>query len=365
MNHKLRGKMPDKSQRYVCKDCGKSFNERTGIKDMSEDMGIVPHNVDHGWMKSKNASFHFRNPEFNIKEIEFDKIDWEKIIPGIKPLSYETTEIKKGIFDRLVYTDTHIGMSIGKYAQYGGEWNEKRVTHQVLEMCLFVIKNRTSETLIIDDLGDFMDGWDAMTVRKGHSLPQNMDNREAFDVGIKIKLLILSELCQYYKKIIVHNVTDDNHSGAFGYIVNEATKHIAETRFPNVKVINYQKFMSHYTIGNNTFIICHGKDGINLKYGLKPKLDPKGLSKIDSYIDKNYLMKRGGRIEFSKGDSHVEVIDKEFPTKFEYRCYPAFSPSSEWVQANFEPKDYGFYFFNYYGTNRYDTKAYYFNTEDK
>jgi hypothetical protein len=303
----------------------------------------------------------FTNPEHSLPDIDFDDIDWDSIIPDLPKFNYsQKTFSSEGLFDRVVYTDCHIGMDISPQAQYGGKWNKEELMSNLYQMCKFIISNRKSPVLVIDDLGDFMDGWDGQTVRRHHDLPQNMNNTEAFETGLGFKIKMLTLLAGYYDKIIIHNITEDNHSGHFGRIVNLAFKKMVDNMFDNVEVINYNKFINHYTVCKNTFILCHGKDSKNLKFGFKPKLDPKGLEKINNYIDNNYLIKKGHRIEFSKGDSHVEVKDKEFPTRFEYWCYPAFSPASGWVQANYVPKDYGFYMFNYYEANRYDTKPFYF-----
>jgi len=52
-------------------------------------------------------------------------------------------------------------------------------------------------------------------------------------------------------------------------------------------------------------------------------------------------------IEFSKGDSHQKIFDESTSDSFDYYNYPAFSPSSEWVQTNFKIGFSGFEFFNF------------------
>ena len=335
------------------------------IKDHSNDMGVDERDVDSGWLKSKEASIHFKNPAFKQPEFRVEDIDWATITNGVlAPETYKDRQDcnapYRGIFDRLVYTDVHIGMKIPDTAQYGGVWNREEVMSKLSQMIGYVIANQKSDVLIVDDLGDFMDGMGGKTVRKMHDLPQNMTDQEAFDVGLEFKLRLARELFSRYKTIHFHNVCEDNHAGAFGYTVNSAFKHVADNIFEGVTVDNYKKFINHYKIGDNTFILCHGKDGRNLKFGFKPHISANGLGKINNYIDMEYLMKKDGRIEFSKGDSHVELFDKATPNRFSYFNYPAFCPASDWVQTNFVPKDYGFYFFNYSGTNRYQINPYYF-----
>jgi hypothetical protein len=127
----------------------------------------------------------------------------------------------------------------------------------------------------------------------------------------------------------------------------------------NVIVENQRKFIGHYKVGNFTFILTHGKDDKNLKFGFKPKLDDVHEKKINEYIDVNYLFRQGITIEFSKGDSHQYLFDST-PSKFNYYNYPALSPSSDWVQTNFARGKSGFVFFNY-TENSKETKEYLFD----
>ena len=282
-----------------------------------------------------------------VKEIDFDGIikKYCKAIPvNAKVVNQDDFE-----FDRLVYTDVHIGMETNQngHAMYATEWNEHKVNETLNSIVNEVLSKQKSNTLVIDELGDFMDGWDAETTRKGHSLPQNMDNEKAFDVGLGFKIRLIDSLAKHYTKIICNNICNDNHAGSFGYVVNSSFKAISEIKYKHVEVVNHRSFIVHYTIGNNTFILTHGKDGKHLKFGFKPILDTKQEKKISNYIDEHYLMQKGMKIEFSKGDSHQDIFDNSTSDKFDYYNYPALSPSSEWVQTNFQRGKRGFYFFNY------------------
>lgn len=286
------------------------------------------------------------NIEDNVQEIDIEGIVKKHIKPApILPKVVKTQHL----FDRLVYTDVHIGMNPNEngFSLYGGQWNEQELQKTLEHIVLHVLANKQSNTLVVDELGDFMDGWDGETVRKGHKLPQNMDNEKAFDIGLSFKVKMIDSLAPYYEKIICHNICNDNHAGSFGYVVNSAFKSICEIKYSNVEVINYRSFINHYFIGDYCFILTHGKDGKHLKFGFTPILDAKQEKKISNYIDENYLMKKNGSIEFSKGDSHQDIFDSSTSDKFDYYNYPALSPSSEWVQTNFQKGKRGFYFFNY------------------
>jgi hypothetical protein len=268
------------------------------------------------------------------------------------------------MFDRLIWTDVHVGMDASRkgLALYPVEWNADVLLDRISEMASFVLSNKTSDILIIDELGDFMDGWDAETTRKGHKLPQNMTNEEAFDTGIKAKLLLVELLSKEYKFIYCNNICEDNHAGSFGYIVNSAFKQIVDHKFNNVEVTNHQKFINHYIIGKHAFIITHGKDSRNLKFGFKPVLDSRTTEKISQYIRHNTDLRFIENIEFSKGDSHQCLFDMCTSDEFDYFNYPAFSPSSEWVQTNFKKGRSGFVMQNISkNTSQKITKTYFFN----
>jgi hypothetical protein len=282
-----------------------------------------------------------------VKAIDFESIIKKHIKPfSVDKKSYYDTDF---IFDRLVYTDVHIGMTTNEngYSLYGGKWDEEEINLRLDTLINHTINNQVSNTLIIDELGDFMDGWDGETTRKGHELPQNMDNEKAFDVGLKFKVKMIDSLAPYYDKIICNNICNDNHAGSFGYVVNSAFKQIIETRYKSVIVNNIRKFIDHYYYGKHCFILTHGKDSKSLKFGFKPQLDTKQIEKISNYIDQHDIKSKSSFIEFSKGDSHQKLFDESTSDSFDYYNYGAMSPSSEWVQTNFKKGKSFFEFFNF------------------
>lgn len=327
-----------------------------GIQDACNNVGVSPKDVKMLWLKTKGESVRIENPYYQERE-EKEKEDilerfLERFEEKINKLNFESPT-PSGVhnddgFDRLVYTDTHIAMNPNPtgYSLYGGVWNEKEVMERLDIMLSFVVRNQRNSTLLIDDLGDFFDGFDGKTVRREHDLPQNMDNQTAFDVGFQFKVKMIDILSRFYSKIICHNVCESNHSSSFDYIVNSAFKVYAEKVY-GVEVMNFRKFIDHYQFANRIFILCHGKDSTNLKFGFKPFLDPVQREKINDYIDTHFLLQKDVKIEFSKGDSHQYIFDSSSSDRFDYFNYPAFSPSSSWVQTNFKKGKSGFVFFNY------------------
>lgn len=294
---------------------------------------------------------HTGTPYYNIvfKENKIDNeidFDFDEIISKhINPVKVDVQKSYSDVdFDMLTYSDVHIGMDTNSKgnSMYATLWNKDEALKSSTRMALDMIKNQKSDLLIVDDLGDFLDGYNGLTTRGGHSLPQNMTNEECFDTGVTFKMNLVDILVNYFKEIRFNNICNDNHSGAFGYFVNSAFKSLAEQKYSNVKVNNYRNFISHYFVNDVCFVITHGKDDSTLKFGFKPNLDTKQIEKIDQYIKRNDIYSKAKKIIFKKGDSHQTLFDMAGSDDFYYYNYPALSPSSQWVQNNFKKGRRGF-----------------------
>lgn len=335
----------------------------SAVKDgkiMNIDDYCEHHNLPRKDVLSYKLVAHTGTPWFNIafKEVnvhiedltsEYIESTIKKFINPVKVKNRSSKDTEEYTFSRLVLSDIHIGMCTDSNgaAMYATPWNEEELMKRLERVVEDVLYKATGDMLIIDELGDYLDGWDGFTARGGHKLPQNMDNRKAFDVGIRFKVELVDRLVEFFDKIVLNNITRDNHSADFGYVVNSAVKQILETKYAfNVEVNNHNNFINHYYVGNHAFVITHGKDDKHMKFGFKPHLDHKGIEKIDQYLKHNNVYANSSFVEFSKGDSHQMLFDYATSDDFDYFNYPAFSPSSEWVQTNFKKGRSGFVLFN-------------------
>lgn len=277
----------------------------------------------------------------------------ELVLETLKDFDFSATN--KKYFDRseiyqnsamLVYTDVHVGMDVNKkgHSLYGGKWDAEELFLRMETMAdafiAYVNNNRVREIVIVD-LGDFMDGWDAMTARKGHELPQNMDNKESFKAGLKFKIQLVHRIVKgtgLIPKVI--NICNDNHSADFGYIVNESAKNTLELMYNGIEITNQERFIGHSKVNGSWIVTCHGKDDKNLKFGFKFNPDMKSFEKIDQYC-KHHKLYDGSPIIFMKGDTHMMGFDSSHPD-INYFNFPALSPSSDWVQTNFNKSKSGF-----------------------
>lgn len=290
----------------------------------------------------------------NVVDVAKDEIDFDKIISKhIKPVEVKIEKQQnQSDFDVLTYSDVHIGMDTNSKgnSMYATEWNAEEVMKASDEIVNNIVQNQQSDLLIVDELGDLLDGFNGKTTRGGHDLPQNMTNEEVFDCALKFKMNLLDKLIYNYKEIRFNNICNDNHAGSFGYFVNSAFKSLAEQKYRNVTVNNYRNFISHYYVNDVCFVITHGKDDSTLKFGFKPHLDTKQIEKIDQYLKQNNVYQKAKKIIFKKGDSHQCLFDMAGSDDFYYFNYPALSPSSQWVQNNFKKGRRGFVIESFKGT---------------
>ena len=258
------------------------------------------------WLKSKEVSLKINNPQQvldldDITEAIKDGIEGVTKIKTTKP--YKTN--KKAL--RAVISDAHVGMETDtEDSMFGFKYNEK-VFKKHLSVVFDNIKDRIDthgdfDLIIVDDLGDNLDGYDGETTRKGHKLPQNMSNKEGWKSYVKNKLntcvnivnLGASERYQF------RSVSNDNHSGDWGYTANYAIKNM----FKNMPL----------------------------------HLNDKVSNIIRQYID-HYEIK-SKYIHVDKGDLHQVGYNRE--PKFDYRNYMSFAPPSPWIQSNFGVSYCGF-----------------------
>lgn len=338
---------------YIRRHEKRLLDTHEGIYNATNSLDVPNTSVKHMWLKDKEKSIFVKNPNYiepelyPEKEIDFlsifkDKIEPIKINTDFRVCTHDY------IFDRAVFTDVHVGMDVNKdgYSLYDGIWDENELNKRLEIFVNQIVKKQKTNFLFLNDLGDFMDGFDGLTTRGGHKLPQNMDNQKAFDVGLSFKIKMIDALVPFYEKIKVVNICNDNHAGSFGYVVNSAFKTYIELKYPErVEIINQRKFIDHYIIENYCFILSHGKDDKSLKFGFKPQLDPSQIEKIQNYINEYNLHQYD--IEFSKGDSHQLIMDSTTSNTFEYQNFGAFSPPSDWVKTNFKNTKSYFTLFNY------------------
>ena len=236
----------------------------------------------------------------------------------------------------LVYlSDMHIGAEVSAYALYPNTFNKEVATQRMnltFDECYRLAYNYGANEIIVVNNGDSLDGMNGQTTRGGHMLPQNMTNKDQFKNYFSIMMDLFKNLseCGQFAKVSYVCVGTSNHDGSYGYIANKALEAGLSYLNSEIEVTVIDKIMGHFSIGNHTFILHHGKDENTMFKNLPLFLNDKTENYINQYIDFNKIT---GNIHFVKGDLHQSSTSYGY--KFRYKNVGSFFGSSEWVQNNF------------------------------
>lgn len=108
-------------------------------------------------------------------------------------------------------SDLHIGAKCESNTLYPNPWDKEE-----LERRLNVVLNKVGEfghlnTLVINLLGDNLDGMDNQTARRDHIMPQNMDNMEQVSTFMEVMTRFILDCRELANKVIIYSVKDGNH----------------------------------------------------------------------------------------------------------------------------------------------------------
>lgn len=249
-------------------------------------------------------------------------------------------EEPKALF--IYISDQHIGAANSVYSLYKNEYNEDEYINRVnkiLEEIKTNIYADNYDKIIIINLGDSLDGYNGTTTRGGHTLEQNLNNKEQFKVYIHSMLYFFEEIYKFINenginninKIEYHCVGNDNHAGEFGYTANYALKLILELKYEDLYFNLFEKNIQHFYYGEHCFIITHGKDQKFMFKNMPLTLNPDVETKIQMYIKANNITSK--YISVVKGDLHQSSTQRgKF---FRYKNVGSLFGSSEYIMENF------------------------------
>jgi hypothetical protein len=317
-------------------------HEHSGLKDECDNAGAPVANVTHYWVKTKTHSAFVKVSDNEQAEAMIDVI--RDIVSNYNPDKIRT--IDKSVIDspvaiKATVSDMHVGLepNPGNNSLFAYEYNEQifksNLDKVFRSLCKEHAANGKFDVLVIDDLGDGLDGYNGYTTRAGHPLDQNMSNEDMFRVFVEGKLNLIENCIKagIANQVIVRNVANDNHAGSFAGIANMTIQMILNRTYSqdDVKFHILNRFMEHFEYGDHTFILTHGKDAKHMFKGLPYNLNDKAVSFINDYIDHYNI--RSKYIHLEKGDLHRVGYDRT--KKFDYRNYMTFAPPSAFVQHNF------------------------------
>jgi len=314
---------------------GKRGEEKhQALAEECETTGIPKERVTHYWWKTKDASIFVKCEQTQESDIlkSIEDIVTERLTTRITVPITPNETCQKAL--KVTISDAHVGLDPNPngYGIYNYKYNADIFFQNLESVYNSVIAKHNQfgkfDTLFIDDLGDGLDGWNGLTTRGGHDLPQNMSNVDAFKTFVTGKLNLIERLiaANVSDNIECRNVSNDNHSGDFARIANETIKMVLDRIYGNgqigFKILN--KFVEHFFYGDHCFILTHGKDEKQRLKNLSLDLTPAIVEFFRSYIDYHGINSKF--IHVDKGDLHQ--LGYKRCNKFDYRNYMSFAPPS-------------------------------------
>ena len=235
-------------------------------------------------------------------------------------------------------SDIHTGAKCNSGSLYENNWNEEELERRLDRIVDLVGDNfGTLDTIVINMLGDYLDGMDNQTARRDHYMPQNMDNREQFNVFIKQMLSFIGQLSHYCSKIIVYAVPEGNHGGSADYMAIKALEYAAKRKFPDIEFTVFEKYYGHYMFNNEHYVIEHGKDGQFMKRPMPLNLNDQANVMIRDWLDAEGI--HDSNIHIIKGDLHSNNLNS--CRKFDYRNVLSLFGNSDYSMLNYPSNSYG------------------------
>lgn len=235
-----------------------------GIKNATDEAGVDDKDVKHGWLKTKQASLFFKNPNFKAEELDAIQLIKDECIAEVKKYApkYTGATIK---YD--VDTDAHLlvidiaDLHIGKLAttfEVGEEYNTQ-IAIQRAKDGLQGILNKAKGFYIDKVL--FVAGNDILHVDNTrrtttNGTPQDTDGMwyDNFLLAKNLYIELLEKLLSFAEVEVVYNPS--NHDFTHGFFLMQ----LIEAHFNNSS-IRFNIDLKHrkaFRYGNNLIGTTHG-----------------------------------------------------------------------------------------------------------
>ena len=321
---------------------------------------FAPHQIEE-LSEEQLVNLHNQNKENNVlRKIEKDQLsEANKLI--IK-LAKENLELKNNFKDihivedveikpfkikekytthndlMLHLSDIHTGSCLTSGNLFDNPWDEEELERRLNKIVDLIGNNfGILDTIVINMLGDYLDGMDNQTARRDHFMPQNMDNRQQFNVFIRQMLSFIGNLSNYCSKIIIYAVPEGNHGGSADYMAIKALEYASKRKFPGIEFTVFERFFGYYKFNNETYLIMHGKDSAYMKRPLPLNLNDNSSNLIRDWLDREGLQE--DHIHIIKGDLHSNNLNA--CRKFDYRNVLSLFGESDYSQYNYQSNGSG------------------------
>jgi len=240
-----------------------------GIKEATNEAGVDDKDVKHGWLKTKQASLFFKNPNFKQEELnEIQRIK-DECIKEVKLYApkYHAIEIIKS-------TDTHLlvidiaDLHIGKLAtafETGEDYNSQIAVKRAkdgLQGILDKAKGFDIDKVLFVAGNDILHTDNTKRTTTGNT-PQDTDGMwyDNFIMAKNLYIELLEQLMSFAEVEVVYNPS--NHDLTHGFFLMQ----LIEAHFSK-STINFNIDLKHrkaFKYGNNLIGTTHG-DGAKIEH---------------------------------------------------------------------------------------------------
>jgi predicted MPP superfamily phosphohydrolase len=228
-------------------------------------------------------------------------------------------------------SDTHVGAALSSTSLFDNEWNEGEFARRLDEIVYRINLLGPFDKIIINLLGDYLDGMDSMTARRDHVMPQNMDNKKQFNVFIRNMMHFIEDLCQLTNNLEIYAVPEGNHGGYADYFAIKALEYATKSYLPDIKFTVWDKYFGMFKHKEHTYLSMHGKDGQFMKKPMPLNLNDATSTLLRDWMDREKIT--GENIHVIKGDLHSDNFNS--CRKFDYRNVLSLFGDSDYSQMNY------------------------------
>lgn len=270
-NHKNRYKDSNGNPRYrLSEDEAEIIKNYRRIRQEANNSGLNVSDVHSGWIKSKEASLYFKNPDHKQQD---QKKLYKELIDDLKNYSpkypkFKRTKVTEGHLFLCCPSDIHIGKLCRSFVS-GQEYNNQIAVQRTLEGvrgCIEKSKGFNIDQVVFLLSGDLLHVDGGKTTTRGTI--QDMDGlfSDQFLIAKRLIVEVIEMLLEIADVEVIY--TPGNHDHVTGWL----TSMVLQAHFnlcSNVTFNNDLTMRKYYKYGSNLISSCHG-DGI--KWNLLPMI---------------------------------------------------------------------------------------------
>lgn len=283
----------------------------------------------------------FKNKLETISTIKIDLNGW-------KPIEIKPIEINSNTTISIYLADMHIGSKCESNTLYPNPYTKEEIERRLDTLFTKIREFGFFNKIIINLMGDSLDGMDNQTARRDHFMPQEMDNMEQLETFLELTTKFILNCKQIAKEIEIYSVKCGNHGGFWEYTANLALQNAIKVIAPDIKFTLFKDYFGAYTINNEVIILHHGKDEKFMKRGMPLNIDERTKVMLYEWLDSQNI--HGDNIHFVKGDLHSNALNS--CKKFDYRNVLSLYGASDYSNFNFSRNSYGVSYDLYVGNMR-------------